>query len=481
MIATLWPHYNKAVEKIIRETVVPILDETCQKIKFLSSIEIEKISLGSNPMKLGGIKTYETREDEVIIEAPVLWGSDLEVKVSVSVQLGPFRIFVPVVLRDVLLHAIARITIRPLVETLPCLGAIHISLLAAPYIDMTLNLINGIDLMALPGIRDIALNVVQGVIGGMMLYPKKFSVDLMEGGGIPPNPAGMIRVNLLRIENLSSTDIMSKSDPYCLLEVRAGRPQRSSTVSNSQNPVFNEQFHLVVDDPEEQTLSVVVKDDDFGWTDDAFGVCEFKISELDCFDRPREMTSISGQFRKPEEVKVKSKTGKAVKKLRSMATFGSRSTTEVKSLGTVFLEVTYIPFFRPDVEGGEDTSEEDVGREAEPAIANAPFGSSQIEGVQSREFIRQDLKGLLTITLTRCLHLAGKDTYVAFHLHDKVAKKTEVQKSTYVLNDDSPRWGDKFDFVMINAKSDLTVMVMEKPGFMESMMSMKFVRVSLTL
>lgn len=165
-----------------------------------------------------------------------------------------------------------------------------------------------------------------------------------------------------------------------------------------------------------------------------------------------------------------------VKKLRSVATIGSKSTVEGKSLGTVFLELIYFPFFRPDVDGGEESSEEDVRREAEPSIAHLPFGSSQIESIQSREGVRQDLKGLLTITLTRCLHLAGKDTYVAFHLHDKQAKKTEVQKSTYVLNDDSPRWGDKFDFVMINANSDLTVMVMEKPGFMESMMSMKFVR-----
>lgn len=75
------------------------------------------------------------------------------------------------------------------------------------------------------------------------------------------------------------------------------------------------------------------------------------------------------------------------------------------------------------------------------------------------------------------MNLAGKDTYVVFSLNDKVTKTTEVQKSIYILNDDSPRWGDKFDFVMIHADSNLTVRVMEKPGFMESMMTMKFVKV----
>lgn len=84
---------------------------------------------------------------------------------------------------------------------------------------------------------------------------------------------------------------------------------------------------------------------------------------------------------------------------------------------------------------------------------------------------------MLTITLTRCVHLAGKDTYVSFTLYDKESKRTETQRSSVVLNDNSPRWGDKFDFVMIHANSSLLVTVMEKPGFMESMMTMKFVKV----
>eukprot|EP00210_Caulerpa_lentillifera_P009648 g9204.t1 len=472
MIATLWPHYNAAVADIISSSVKPVLEDTCRNVRVLHAIDIEHINLGDHPMKLGGIKTYETREDEVIIEAPVLWGSNAQIRVSVSLQLGPLRIFIPVVLKDVLLHAIARITIRPLVETLPCLGALHISLLAPPYLDLTLNLINGIDLMALPGIKEAVMNTVQNILGDMMLYPKQFSVDLMEGRGVPPPPAGMLKIDLVKMENLARTDMMSKTDSYCLLEIRAGRPQRSSTIKNSQNPAFDETFHLIVDDPEEQILKVTVKDDDFGWSDDTFGVCEFKLSELECFEHPHQRISTLGQIRKPEDLNL-GLTGNTVKKLRS---FVSKPIVEEKPLGTVYLNLTFYPFFRPGLDRAEESSEDEGQRSAEPSMDNLPFGSSQVELLQTRTSVREDLKGLLTITLTRCLHLAGKDTYVAFHLHDKVAKKTEVQKSTYVLNDDSPRWGDKFDFVMINANSVLNVMVMEKPGFMESMMSMKFVR-----
>ena len=36
--------------------------------------------LGEIPIKIGGIKTYQTGDDEVIVEAPVLWGGNAKVK-----------------------------------------------------------------------------------------------------------------------------------------------------------------------------------------------------------------------------------------------------------------------------------------------------------------------------------------------------------------------------------------------------------------
>lgn len=45
----------------------------------LECVNIENIDLGKRPMKIGGFKTYETRDDEVIVEAPILWGSDCDV------------------------------------------------------------------------------------------------------------------------------------------------------------------------------------------------------------------------------------------------------------------------------------------------------------------------------------------------------------------------------------------------------------------
>lgn len=73
-------------------------------------------------------------------------------------------IYVPIMMKNVQMHAVARITFRPLVETLPCLGAIQISLINPPHLDMDLIFINKIDMMAVPGIRGIAHRILEVIL-----------------------------------------------------------------------------------------------------------------------------------------------------------------------------------------------------------------------------------------------------------------------------------------------------------------------------
>ena len=46
---------------------------------FLETIAVEKMDLGSHPMSLGGMKAYHSRDDEAIIECPLMWGSNADV------------------------------------------------------------------------------------------------------------------------------------------------------------------------------------------------------------------------------------------------------------------------------------------------------------------------------------------------------------------------------------------------------------------
>ena len=70
------------------------------QVPFLQAIDFEAIDLGTKPMQIGGIKTYNTSEDEVIFESPGVWGSNARVRVGVRLKLGPFVFYLPLELQN---------------------------------------------------------------------------------------------------------------------------------------------------------------------------------------------------------------------------------------------------------------------------------------------------------------------------------------------------------------------------------------------
>ena len=77
-----------------------------------------------------------------------------QIHVLARVRLGPASVYIPLKVENLQMSANARITIRPLVDTLPCLGAISISLTESPFVDLTVKAVTGMDLLSVPGIHE---------------------------------------------------------------------------------------------------------------------------------------------------------------------------------------------------------------------------------------------------------------------------------------------------------------------------------------
>ena len=52
------------------------------------------------------------------------------------------------------MRAVSRITLSPIVETLPCVGGVSITLLEAPHFDAAFSLLGPFDLLSLPFIHE---------------------------------------------------------------------------------------------------------------------------------------------------------------------------------------------------------------------------------------------------------------------------------------------------------------------------------------
>lgn len=64
--------------------IKPMLEDVVAQQPMLDEIVIEELDLGPHPMRLAGLKVYDTKDDEVIMEAPVQWGSSVKVRATLT-------------------------------------------------------------------------------------------------------------------------------------------------------------------------------------------------------------------------------------------------------------------------------------------------------------------------------------------------------------------------------------------------------------
>ncbi|XP_058094521.1 synaptotagmin-3 isoform X2 [Magnolia sinica] len=256
----LWvknPDYDRAICNMIRSTAKPIFDQYIGKFH-IASIEFDSLTLGSLPPTIHGMKVYETNEKEIAIEPALRWVGNP----NITVMLKVLSLHLTVQLVDLQIFAMPRVTLKPLVPTFPCFANISVSFMRKPRIDFGLKLLGG-DIMAIPGLYQFVQKFIKEQVASLYLWPKVLEIPILDSSsGAMKKPVGILHVNVLRALHLSKMDIFGKSDPYVKLKLIGERlPVKKTTIKmKNLNPEWNEQFKLIVKDPENQALELQVYD-----------------------------------------------------------------------------------------------------------------------------------------------------------------------------------------------------------------------------
>ncbi|KDD73920.1 hypothetical protein H632_c1729p0, partial [Helicosporidium sp. ATCC 50920] len=298
LMVTVWPRISCEVVSQIRAAV----EGTLQTLPgFLQGSTVDSIELGQHPPRIDSIRTLTSSTDEVAFEAPVFWGGDARVCLTLRLcvpRLGGC-VSVPITLQNPQCRLHARLTLSPLTETLPCVGACSVSLLGAPVFDAQVFVGPSPDLCALPLVPQLLRLVSLRVLAPMMLYPNAIIVPLMPDCGLPPPPMGMLRVTVERGSNIKST-FFDTVDPFCVLELRDGRALRTRTIDDQPNPTWNETFDFVLDDPSKQALRIAVRNEDW-FAAPLVGVAAILMQDARCIAQPRTKVKLAVPVRAGRE------------------------------------------------------------------------------------------------------------------------------------------------------------------------------------
>ncbi|CAA3000688.1 synaptotagmin-5-like [Olea europaea subsp. europaea] len=365
------------------------------------------------------------------MELEMQWDGNPSIILDIKTYLG---VALPVQVKNIGFTGVFRLIFRPLVDELPCFGAVCFSLRQKKKLDFKLKVIGG-DISTIPGLYDAIESMIRDAVEDSITWPVRKIIPILPGdySDLELKPVGTLEVKLVQAKELTNKDMIGKSDPYAVIYVRPlrDRMKKSRTINNQLNPVWNEHFEFVIEDASTQHLVIKIYDDEGVQSSELIGCAQLQISDL-------------------EPGKVKDVWLKLVKDLEIQR--------DNKNRGQVQLELLYVPngmengFANPFVQNFSMTSLEKVlksGNEGKELVEN---GSE----IKRREVI---VRGVLSVTVISAEELApadlmGKaDPYVVL-----IMKKTESKNKTRVMNDSlNPVWNQTFDFVVEDGLHDMLI------------------------
>ena len=192
LLDALWPHVDTSVSAVIRDSLEPMLRSIVPPL--VSWIGFEKVTLGPTPPVIGGVKVMGSNSEEVMLELEAVLATGADVVLAAYV----FGVRVPVRVHDLQLRANVRVTFTPLVDALPCLGGLEISLMSLPqHADVGISVPPGIDLRSLPGAHSLLRLALWKFVAPLLVYPAKMTLPIMENSGVEPASTGMIKLSVL--------------------------------------------------------------------------------------------------------------------------------------------------------------------------------------------------------------------------------------------------------------------------------------------
>ncbi|XP_021862189.2 synaptotagmin-5 [Spinacia oleracea] len=426
----LWPYINEAASELIKSSVEPVLEQYRPVI--LASMTFKKLTLGTVAPQFTGICIIDSDPGEIIMEMEVQWDGNPNIVLDVKTHVG---VALPIQVKNIGFTGLFRIIFKPLVDEFPCFGAVSYSLRKKKDLDFTLKVIGG-DMSIVPGLSDSIDNMIRDAIEDSITWPVRKIIPIIPGdySDLELKPRGILEVKLVQAKDLSNKDLIGKSDPFASLFIRPlrNRTKKSKTINNQLNPIWNETFDFVVEDPSTQHLTLRVYDDEGLQPPQLIGCAHIPINVLE-----------------PGKVKIEWLT--LVKDLEVQR--------DTKYRGQVNLELLYCPF------GTENQI-------LNPFSSNVPLTNvervlkdttdddvSDIERKTSEKKHEVILRGVLSVTVVSAenlpvMDLTGKsDPYVVVSM-----KKAGTKVKTRVLNETlNPVWNQTFDFVVEDALHELLI------------------------
>ncbi|KAI3730425.1 hypothetical protein L1987_61595 [Smallanthus sonchifolius] len=278
VLGKLWKVYRGGLENWVIGLLQPVIDDL-QKPDYVERVEIKQFSLGDEPFVVRNVERRTSRSNnDLQYQIGLRYTSGAQMLLMLTLKFGIIPIKVPVGIRDFDIDGELWVKLR-LIPTEPWVGAVSWAFVSLPKIKFELLPFRLFNLMAIPVLSMFLKKLLTEDLPRLFVRPKKIFLDFQKGKTVGPlqndfksgeiqegnkDFAGELSVTLVDARKLSYV-FYGKTDPYVELrledQVIHSKKNSQTTVTGSPGqPIWNQDFSMLVTNPRNQKLLVQVKD-----------------------------------------------------------------------------------------------------------------------------------------------------------------------------------------------------------------------------
>ncbi|MFQ6649150.1 hypothetical protein Gotur_022059 [Gossypium turneri] len=319
VLGKLWKVYRGAIENWIIGLLQPVIDNL-KKPDYVQRVEIKQFSLGDEPLSVRNVERRTSRRaNDLQYQIGLRYTGGARMLLMLSLKFGIIPIVVPVGVRDFDIDGELWVKLR-LIPTEPFVGAVSWAFVSLPKIKFELspfrlfNLMAYVNVLSGDGAEEFSLALFLLIFSfyfrfltklltvdlpRLFVRPKKIVLDFQKGKAVGPVPndskreeiqeeknkdfVGELSVTLVDARKLSYV-FYGKTDPYVVLSlgdqvIRSKKNSQTTVIGPPGEPIWNQDFYLLVANPGKEKLRIQVKDS-LGFTDFTIGTGEVDLGSL---------------------------------------------------------------------------------------------------------------------------------------------------------------------------------------------------------
>ncbi|KAJ0573300.1 putative C2 domain, synaptotagmin-like mitochondrial-lipid-binding domain, C2 domain superfamily [Helianthus annuus] len=292
VLGKLWKVYRGGLENWVIRSLQPVIDNL-QKPDYVERVEIKQFSLGNEPLSVRNVERRTSRRvNDLQYQIGLRYTGGARMLLMLSLKFGIIPVKVPVGIRDFDIDGELWVKLR-LIPTEPWVGAVSWAFVSLPKIKFELSPFRLFNLMGM-----FLTKLLTEDLPRLFVRPKKIVLDFQKGKTVGPvindfktgemqegnkDFVGELSVTLVDARKLSYA-FFGKTDPYVILRlgdqvIRSKKNSQTTVIGPPGEPIWNQDFYMLVTNPRKQKLSIQVKDN-LGFADTTVGTGEVDLGSL---------------------------------------------------------------------------------------------------------------------------------------------------------------------------------------------------------